>query len=204
MDLKKKKEQQERAQEEKQRKEAEQEAQEKSKRASTSCDASRQLSEQLANKRTAQGDIFTRLAEVDVQQQTARRKLLKEGLALASSDAIFRSGLRSESATSTPAGKPTPKASRPSSANGSKHSSSTNSSSMLTKSPEGGVEMSNSIVTRLFDEGTQKMRDRQRSRPPEQTAPFSLPCTYIRSLLRAKVLGSLACARAGVRRTLLT
>lgn len=172
VDLERRKEQQERAEEERRRKEAEQEAQEKSRRASAASDASRQLSEQLANKRTAQGDIVTRLAEVDVQQQAARRKVLKEGLALASSDAIFRSGLRSEN-SATPASKGVPaKTSRPSSASGSKPSSrgSADSASRLTKSPDGGVEMSNSIVTRLFEEGTQKMRARQRSGP-------SFPCS---------------------------
>ena len=69
VDVERKKEQQQRALEEAQRK-AEADASDRRESASTlRTQTSRQVTEQLAAKRTAHGDVFVRLAEVDVEKQ---------------------------------------------------------------------------------------------------------------------------------------
>jgi hypothetical protein len=176
VDVERKKEQQQRALEEAQRK-AEADASDRRESASTlRTQTSRQVTEQLAAKRTAHGDVFVRLAEVDVekqQKQRAKHSALAVPLHTnpANAQRNFAAALRGGPAADG-GGCSAGKASASSSSSKPSNSKSPSRSSPSGFSPASSTvrvgtvspaaEAENALVKRLFVDSTDKMLQRRR------------------------------------------
>ena len=130
--------------------------------------ASDSLRDELAGKRTAQGDVLTRLATVDVEKKTKRRKetLIKaqNTHTLAQTQSVFISGLRTEAIPAKTS--PQPPRACPSANKQKTPASCTSTRGQAGEETSGGGAASVSpeqdeVIKRLFEQGTSKVKERQ-------------------------------------------
>ena len=196
VDLERKKEYEQEMQEQKRLQAAAEEAALSAKAHRVVSETSRQLSEELAAKRAAQGDIITRLAHVDVQHKAETRKR-NEGdpVTSANCQSVFMSGLRSHTPKATPKGGISTKSTSRSSSSKSPTPTGDSAADASPASPEKSDVQCGRVVQRLFQEGAQKVMERRRSPPyiplHAKRAPCGTSsecqCSFVGLVLRKRV-----------------